>query len=475
MLHHTAIETMDIVAKKYTKSTEDASQLEVTHPVYGSKKKIIFDISCIQIDRSDSSRCFVNWENTNRNDDECWLPFNLETSENIADLECSFPDYREKLVDLIPETPSLNKRSFGEMEDEFANRHLISQVHSLNYVYSLARSIMDQIYHLALAVLLDFLHEHPVKINTIRELQDLVEDCTEHDIVSRGFLMHAVTHFVRFEDTPSQDHEVHKRLKTIHGVGDVRAAELMSIGVHDVTDLRDMLTQKNNVVPRTVTRALPFYEDLQKRIPRMEVEGIASIVRTHGKLLWKDLHSEVLGSYCRGARSCGDVDMLMTSPTHPSMNSGDYIERIQFLHNLVNSLKSTGVIMETMSMTQFPKSASHTVKGSVMFMGIVKIAGICRHLDIKVFPHNLLPFCQLHFIGNHRFSKALRWYTKQKGFRLSELGLRRIVTLDADSEDDTDLEDGDIKHHRVERIKTEQDIFYALRLRYVPPHLRQIS
>ena len=110
-----------------------------------------------------------------------------------------------------------------------------------------------------------------------------------------------------------------------------------------------------------------------------------------------------------------------------------------------------------------------------MFMGIVKIAGICRHLDIKVFPHDLLPFCQLHFIGNYRFSKALRWYTKQKGYRLSELGLRRITTLESGSDSETDLEDGIVKDYRVQRITTQQDIFYALRLNYVPPELRQLA
>ena len=470
-----AVETRDIMSKKFAKSTEDATQLQITHPFYGSHSTLIFDVVGIQVDRSNPSRCFVHWKNTSIRDHTCWFPFNLETSENIADLECSFPDYREKLVNILPENPRDKKRCFDETIDHFANEEIIRQVNSLVYLYSHARSTRDHLLYLGLATFLGFLHDKPRKINTTGELQHMVVDIFEHDTISRDFLMEVVTHFVRIEGDSCENHEVHKRLKTIHGVGDVRASELVRLGIQDVDDLRDMLTQNRKIVPPTVTRILPFHEDLQKRIPRREVESIAHIVCAQGKTIWQDLHAEVLGSYSRGARSCGDVDMLITSPSVPSMNSSDYIERIKFLHTLVNSLKSTGVLIETMSMTKVPKTASPSVKGSVMFMGIVRIAGICRHIDIKIFPHNLLPFCQLHFVGNYRFSKALRWYTKQKGYRLSELGLRPVITPGSEEDSETDLEDSDIKPHRVDRIKTEQDTFYALRLKYVPPNLRQLS
>ena len=80
----------------------------------------------------------------------------------------------------------------------------------------------------------------------------------EHDVFSRDFLMEVVTHFVRIEGGKSENHEIHKRLKTIHGVGDVRASELAHMGIRNVDDLRDMLTQNHKVVPTTVTRVLPL-------------------------------------------------------------------------------------------------------------------------------------------------------------------------------------------------------------------------
>lgn len=471
------VEFRDILSKKFSKFVEDTAQLVLTHPIYGPMGELVFTITDIHIDQNNSSRCFIKWKNTSIRDHTCWFPYDLETSENVDSLMMVYPDYYEKVVPHIPKfTPNNNKRTFDKMDDPFANQDIIRQVNSLAYVYSHTRSRMDQFHHLALAILIGIVHHHPVKINTIDELQHLVhETFEEYDKVSFTFLANVAKHFIYIEGKSTTAQRDQKRLKTIHGVGDVRAAELVGLGIRNVDELRVMLTRNPKIVPANVSRVLPYHEDLQKRIPRREVETISSIVKAHGETLWRDLHMEVLGSYSRGALSCGDVDMLMTSPSVPSMNKDDYIERIRFLHRLVNSLKSTGVLVETMSMTQIPKSASPSVKGSVMFMGIVKVGETCRHIDIKIFPHDLLPFCQLHFVGNYRFSKALRWYTKQKGYRLSELGLRPLITPGSEEDSETDLEDGDIKPHRVDRIKTERDIFYALRMDYVSPEHRQLA
>lgn len=472
MFADAAIELRDIVLKKFTSPVEGATQLELAHPVYWSTGPLVFDITCIKHDPNDLSRCFVSWKNTSIQDHPCWFPYDLETSENIDALETSFPDCCKKVSRILPMDSHSKKRSFDDMS--VFNQELISQLHSLLYVYSHARSTMDQLHYIAIAILLRFIHYHSAEITTINVVEHMVKGIFVHDVVSRDFIMVVVTRFLHVKEKPAETHEVHKLLKTIHGVGDVRAAELVRLGIRNVDDLRNMLTRNHKIVPLHVSRVLPFHEDLQKRIPRSEVEHIASIVKTHGKALRSDLHTEVLGSYSRGALSCGDVDLLMTSPSIPSMSKDNYIERIRFLHSLVNSLKMNGVLVETMSMTQIPKSASPTVKGSVMFMGIVKVEHTCRHIDIKIFPHDLLPFCQLHFVGNYRFSKALRWYTKQKGYRLSELGLRPLITPGSEEDSETDLEDGDIVPRRAGRIKTERDIFYALRLNYVSPEQRQL-
>ena len=55
-------------------------------------------------------------------------------------------------------------------------------------------------------------------------------------------------------------------------------------------------------------------------------------MKAHGETLWRTSH----GGSCPTlvVPFHGDVDMLMTSPSVPSMNKDDYIERIQFLHRL---------------------------------------------------------------------------------------------------------------------------------------------
>jgi hypothetical protein len=58
------------------------------------------------------------------------------------------------------------------------------------------------------------------------------------------------------------------------------------------------------------------------------------------------------------------------------------------------------------------------------YMGVCKLPNqakaIHRRIDIKIYPHELLPFAMLYFTGSDHFNRSMRLYAKKRGFSLSD-------------------------------------------------------
>ena len=99
-------------------------------------------------------------------------------------------------------------------------------------------------------------------------------------------------------------------LAEIYGVGPKKAKELVAAGITTIEELRnneDKLNDKQKL-------GLKYYEDIQKRIPRKEIEefdktfkDIFYAVAPPGSKF------EIVGSYRRGAKNSGDIDIIITN------------------------------------------------------------------------------------------------------------------------------------------------------------------
>jgi len=99
------------------------------------------------------------------------------------------------------------------------------------------------------------------------------------------------------------------------------------------------------------------------------------------------------------------------------------------------------------------------------YMGVIKLDNNPhRRIDIKVWPREQYPYALLHFTGNGHFNRSMRLYAKQLGYTLSDHGLCAANR----------------NPHTKERVsqaisvpaETEEDIFKALNLKYMPPEFR---
>lgn len=145
-------------------------------------------------------------------------------------------------------------------------------------------------------------------------------------------------------------------LWNIHGVGPQTAGNLYEKGYRTIDGLRykvwpqlaelfeDDPVEKNRLdhledpeLDREQQQGLKFYDDFQERIPKEEVENIASTIHRHLiKLTDKQAQVMLVGSYRKGKPTSGDVDIVVS---HPEENfTASLVEK------LCNSLEAEGWI-----------------------------------------------------------------------------------------------------------------------------------
>ena len=130
----------------------------------------------------------------------------------------------------------------------------------------------------------------------------------------------------------------------------------------------------------------------------------------------------ICGSYCRGKKDCGDIDVLITinDPTYDNIN--------HCLHGYINILTDKGILIDHL-----------TEKGDKKYMGFCKLNGIVRRIDIRYIDYQSYYPALIYFTGSKEFNIKVRNKALEKGYSLSEYGLKekssgKLITLDSEEE-----------------------------------------
>jgi DNA polymerase beta len=225
-------------------------------------------------------------------------------------------------------------------------------------------------------------------------------------------------------------------LARVFGIGPVRAAELhRKHGITKVEELSghlDLLNEKQQM-------GLKYYLDFEKRIPRKEMVQHERVVRELIGTVSKDLSVQVMGSYRRGHKDSGDIDILITHADDPE----DYS---CVLEEVVDRLRKDNYITDVFS------------------QGHKKMNGVCklkrhkffRRIDIMYTRRKEWPFALAYFTGDANFNILMRKLALDKGMSLNEYGLRYTHGTNKGALVDHDFME-------------EQDIFAYLGVAYVDP------
>jgi DNA polymerase/3'-5' exonuclease PolX len=229
-----------------------------------------------------------------------------------------------------------------------------------------------------------------------------------------------------------------KELLRIPEIGPAKAEQLYQEGIRSIDDLR-----KSSHLNRKQEIGLRHYKDLEKKIPRTEMDQWMDIL--DGIVVNKE-SLELAGSYRRGNEESGDIDCYISVK---QMDKG-------LMKTISKKLIELGYLDERDIISCGTKKMMCVVKGEV-----------ARHLDVFIYPSDEYAFALLFATGSGNFNIRMRNHALEKGYSLSDMGLR-IGNNKGEWISQEQIE----KKLGKDKISKEKDIFDFLDLKYIEPNKR---
>jgi DNA polymerase beta len=225
----------------------------------------------------------------------------------------------------------------------------------------------------------------------------------------------------------------------IHGIGPAKAKDLFE--THNIKTVED-LKKHQELLNDKQKMGLRYCEDFEKRIPVAEMKKHDEFIAEMIKKYDPKLKVEVVGSYRRGAKESGDIDIIITHSDNPK----NYDSIIQ---GIVTNLKKEKYLYDDFAL------------GTHKYLGVCKMKRFrtFRRIDILYSTNEVWPFSIFYFTGNVDFNVLVRNIALSKGLSLSEYGLKYTS--------------GKNKGEMVsDEFKSEEDILKYLGLKYIEPSER---
>lgn len=219
-------------------------------------------------------------------------------------------------------------------------------------------------------------------------------------------------------------------LSKIAGVGPATINKWIKNGIYDLVALRRAVGKGKIELNHMQKLGLLYYNDLNERIPRAEIDAISAAIRQCAAAINPQALFEVAGSYRRGAATSGDIDILIAE-RNPS---GDFMRR------MIDSISQSPAYVDTMS------------RGEQRVTFLYKHYTCVRQIDILYLPYESYYAGILYFTGSWNFNECMRGLAKRGGFRLNQIGLYRSGV--------------------IVPVNSEREIFDAIAMPYVPPEKR---
>lgn len=225
----------------------------------------------------------------------------------------------------------------------------------------------------------------------------------------------------------------------IYGIGPKKAKELVEKhNIKTITELRknqDILNDKQKI-------GLEYYEDILQRIPRSEIDEYKNALQDvfdDVEKNYKGSSFEIVGSYRRGAKDSGDIDIILTNSQNDNKLLDDFVDKLQ----------KKGLVIEILS------------KGDIksLTIGRLNTSKPARRLDFMYASPEEYAFSILYFTGSASFNTVMRQQALNIGYSMNEHGLYKMMNGKKTSKLDM-------------FFKTEKDIFDFLKMEYKAPEER---
>ncbi len=241
------------------------------------------------------------------------------------------------------------------------------------------------------------------------------------------------------------DFVAYNELLKIYGIGPVKARQFVDSGINGVEAIRKLVARDPGALTAAQKLGLKYYEDTQERIPRAEIDEHRVILEKAFRAV--GLTMEIVGSYRRGARDSGDIDVLVTGPAALGKS-----KMSAAFKKAVDSLESGGYLLGILA-----RGPTKTLA----YAGIGAGAGAAgtkkgRRLDLLLTDPEEYPYAILYFTGSDQFNIAMRRWALDYGYTMNEHSM--VPTGNAGP---------------APPMSSERDIFDFLGLAWVPPTERR--
>ena len=219
-----------------------------------------------------------------------------------------------------------------------------------------------------------------------------------------------------------------------------KAKQLVDDGITTLTQLKENETKLND----TQKIGLQYYEPLQQRIPRDEIEEFAKVFDIVFKEVAPDGSKyEIVGSYRRQAQTSGDIDVIITNEDNNITAFNAFLDRL-ITDNIITEVLTRG---KTKSLTigKLPLQSENTIP---------------RRIDLLYTEPKEYAFATLYFTGSKAFNTVMRQRALDLGYTLNEHGLSKMVS-------------GKKGDRLTNDFPTEQSIFDFLGMKYKEPEERE--
>ena len=222
----------------------------------------------------------------------------------------------------------------------------------------------------------------------------------------------------------------------IYGIGPKKAKQLIEGGITTIAELRENENKLND----TQKIGLKYFEPLQKRIPRDEIEEFnKEFDKIFKEVAPEGSKYQIVGSYRRGAKTSGDIDVIITNDQN----------NVSVFNDFLDKLIKEKVVTEVLT------------RGKTKSLTIGEIPGsIPRRLDFLYTAPKEYSFATLYFTGSKAFNIVMRQRALDVGLTLNEHGLFKMTAGKKGEAVDIDF-------------PTEESIFEFLGMKYKEPKQRE--
>jgi DNA polymerase/3'-5' exonuclease PolX len=245
----------------------------------------------------------------------------------------------------------------------------------------------------------------------VKEIQGIGDKIRKklYEIVETGDLEEA-KELKRFE-------KVRDELLQVYGIGPAKADDLIdNYGVKTFDDLTALVYHDRSILTEAQLLGFIYYEDLKKRIPREEITFFENKIKKFFKENAPEFSLTVVGSYRRGLKTSGDIDILVTYD--------------DTLLSKAEARNRFAILVE--ELIKFEFIVGVLAKGRTKLLAIAQLPPdgqenpTARRLDVLLSSPDEFACSLLYFTGSKEFNQQFRGVALMRGYTLNEYRLKKV-------------------------------------------------